>query len=115
MTTATETRPARAFTWDEPAGCASPRGWLMNNALAACVGFYLDYGPDHYRTGHSTQVGRDLWVSFCEPGRLCKECQPGNILAVRYPNGPSTTPHESRYVETIAEARAYVKRGDQPA
>ena len=101
-----------ALHWDEPAGCSSPRGWLHNDALGACVGFYLDYGPDNYRTGHKTEIYPGKVVSFCQPGRLCRDCEPGDILAVRYPNGPRDRyPLDSRYVETIAQAREYVKTG----
>jgi hypothetical protein len=49
------------FTWDEPEGCTSPRGWCIfenhpdqqdHPDISRCVGFYLDYegtsshGPD---------------------------------------------------------------------
>jgi hypothetical protein len=43
------------FTWDEPAGCSSPRGWLVldnhpnandRNPPSRCCGFYLAYGGD---------------------------------------------------------------------
>jgi len=97
------------ITWDEPAGATTPRGWLMINGV--CTGFYLDYGPDSYRPGHKTDIGRGHIVSFCKPDRLCRDCEPGSILCVRYPNGPGTTPHDSRYVETIAAARRYVETG----
>lgn len=97
--------------WDEPAGCTTPRGWLKVDGM--CVGFYLDYGNGHYRSPHSQVLGtingmRE--VVFCQPGRLCPTCQPGNILACRYPAGPCTT-NESRYFETIAEAREWVETG----
>lgn len=89
------------MTWDEPAGAASPRGWL-HRADGNVIGFYLDYGPDHYRSPHE----------YCQPGRPCPDCQPGNVLAVRYPRGPGTSPRGSRYVETIEQARGYVETGD---
>jgi hypothetical protein len=100
-----------AMEWDEPAGCTSPRGWLRNGGT--CVGFYLDYGPEHYRTGHETEIYPGKVVSFCQPdqSRPCKECQPGNILAVRYPDGPRSEDKTSRYVQTITAARFWVQTG----
>ena len=86
--------------WDEPAGAASPRGWL--HRAGTCVGFYLDYGPDHYRSPHE----------YCQPGRECRDCQPGNVLAVRYPNGPGAEPRTSAWVETVAQAREFVTGTD---
>ena len=108
MTTMTATTTT---VWDEPAGCASARGWLL--AGADCVGFYLDYGTGHRRLPHSeilsTINGPRVRV-WCESGNRCRECEPGNVLAVRYPGGPST-PKGSRYVETAAEARHWVETG----
>lgn len=98
--------------WNEPAGATTPRGWLHTEQY--CVGFYLDYGPGHYRSPHSSMlntINGMREVTFCKPGDLCPDCQPGNILAVRYPNGPGTEPRGSRYVETIAEARSFVETG----
>jgi len=89
-----------SITWDEPAGCATPRGWLLNGPY--CVGNYLDYGPDHYRSPHE----------YCQPGRLCPDCQPGNVHAVRYPDGPNGAPRASRYFETVAEARQWIETGN---
>jgi hypothetical protein len=97
--------------WDEPAGCASPRGWLL--AGADCVGFYLDYGPGHYRSPHSetlNTINGPIVRVWCQPGSECRECQPGNLLAVRYPGGPGT-PSASRYFETAAEARGWIETG----
>jgi hypothetical protein len=94
--------------WDEPPAAVTPRGWLMTGGT--CTGFYLDYGPGHYRAGHETRVSADRVVSFCKPGDLCRECEPGNILAVRYPDGPGTA-KRSRYTVTAAQAREYVETG----
>lgn len=110
MTTTTTAR-----RWDEPAGATTPRGWLHIGELV--TGFYLDYGPDHYRSPHSSTVGTvngPREVTWCKPGAECPTCQPGNILAVRYPDGPSSPDHRSRYVETIAQARAWVETGHIP-
>ena len=103
------------LTWDEPAGACSPRGWLRSDGMA--VGFYLDYGPDHYRTEHASEVRTvtgPRMVTWCMPGHLCADCQPGSILAVRYPGGPSDYdgPRASRYVESVAQARAFCETGD---
>jgi hypothetical protein len=95
--------------WDEPAQASSPRGWLHSGALV--VGFYLDYGPEHYRAGHDSDVGGRV-VSFCTADSPCRDCQPGNVLAVRYPAGPGTADRRSRYVVTVADARAYVESGE---
>ena len=110
------------FTWDEPAGAHTPRGWLHDARLpdtygrprGAAIGFYLDYGPDHYRPEHASMINTvngPMLRQWCQPGHECRDCQPGNILAVRYPNGPSTDPQTSRYVETIGQAREYVTTG----
>ena len=110
---------ARPFTWDEPAGCATPRGWLHSDTVNACVGFYLDYGPDSYRPEHASiinTINGPMLRQWCQPGNECRECQPGNILAVRYPDGPTIDVNRtSRYVETIEQAREFIERGDQPA
>ena len=101
-----------AVTWDEPAGCASPRGWAhRSRADGTVVGFYLDYGPDNTRPWHTTEIYPGKTVSFSTPDRLCRDCQPGNVLAVRYPNGPGTEPRDSRYTETAAQAREFVEAG----
>ena len=100
------------IAWDEPAGATTPRGWLKVNGT--CTGFYLDYGPGHYRTEHSSVLdainGPTVRV-WCQPGRECRECQPGDILAVRYPNGPGSEPKDSRYFEAIGEARTWIEAG----
>jgi hypothetical protein len=117
MTTTTETRQA-TLTWHEPEGCTTPRGWLHSTAIAdtynrpegACVGNYLDYGPDHYRTGHETEIYPGKVVSFCQPDKLCRDCQPGNVHSMRYPDGPrSDGPREWRYFETVTQARAWIE------
>lgn len=98
--------------WDEPAQATTPRGWLHTDGVV--TGFYLDYGTDHYRTEHASTVGTVSGlrlVTWCKPGAQCRECQPGNILACRYPGGPDSEPKESRYVETVAQAREYVETG----
>src|SRR5262249_36315544 len=99
----------RPPAWDEPEGAVSPRGWLKRDGTTA--GFYLDYGPDHYRSPHGETRSDGRYVQYCHPDRLCPECQPRSILAVRYPDGPGTD-STSRYVETIAEARRYVETGE---
>jgi hypothetical protein len=97
------------LVWDEPADATSPRGWLRTDGTV--TGFYLDYGPDHYRMGHSTEIYPGTVVKFCRLGDRCRECQPGNILAMRYPGGPGT-PGTARYVKTVAQAREYVETGN---
>ena len=99
------------IAWDEPAGAASPRGWLHMDET--CVGFYLDYGPGHYRTEHSSvlsTINGPLVRVWCQPGRECRDCQPGDVLAVRYPGGPGTQ-KSSRYFVTAAEAREWIETG----
>jgi len=100
------------ITWDEPAGATTPRGWLLAGEM--CTGFYLTYGPGHYRSPHSSilnTINGPLERVWCQPGHECRECQPGDILAVRYPGGPGTQT-SSRYFETVAEARKWVETGD---
>ena len=98
----------QANGWDEPEGASSPRGWLHQGGMA--VGFYLDYQTDTDRPAHTTEIYRGHVVSFCSPDKLCKDCQPGSILARRYPGGPGTEA-TARYVETIAQAREFVETG----
>jgi len=87
------------IVWQEPEGCTTPRGWLYDGET--CLGNYLDYGPGHYRSPHE----------YCQPGRLCPDCQPGTIHAVRYPDGPDGGRRGWRYFETIAEAREWIETG----
>ncbi len=94
--------------WDEPAQATTPRGWL--HAGGTVTGFYLDYGRDHYRPAHDTDAGGRV-VSFCTADSPCRECQPGDVLAVRYPAGPGTA-RRSRYVETVEQAREWVESGE---
>ena len=88
----------QAGAWDGPAGAATPRGWFYRDGIPR--GFYLDYGREHYRSSHD----------YCQPGAPCRDCQPGNVLAVRYPAGPDTG-RSSRYCETVTAAREYVETG----
>ncbi len=102
---------ASRIVWEEPAGCTTPRGWLRVNGT--CTGNYLYYGPGHYRSPHSSildTINGPLERVWCQPGRKCPTCQPGNIHAVRYPDGPGT-PAASRYFETIPEARQWIETG----
>jgi len=94
---------APAGQWDEPEGAVTPRGWLRQ-VDGTCVGNYLDYGPEHYRSSHE----------YCRPDDLCRECQPGNVHAVRYPDGPGSEHRESGYFQTIGQARQFVEHGRQP-
>jgi hypothetical protein len=84
--------------WDEPAGGLSPRSWYRstrNDPNGPCDGFYLDYGPDHYRIPHE----------YCRDGN-CATCQPGNVLGVIVQG-----PREAMWFPTVAEARAWVEVG----
>lgn len=95
----TDTLERHGTRWDEPAGAATPRGWF--HVRGTCTGFYLDYGPEHYRSPHA----------YCSPRNLCRTCQPGNVLAVRYPTGPAGQARASRYCETIEDARVWIETG----
>lgn len=73
------------------------RGWYFTPdswERETSVGSYLDYGEDHYRSGHE----------YCQDGD-CKECQPGNVHACYY--GPEGS--GSRYFETVKEAREFIE------
>lgn len=87
----------RILSWDEPENAHTPRGWL--HRAETVIGFYLDYGPDHYRSGHE----------YCQPNRKCPDCEPGSVLAVRYPDEEKS----SHWFVTVAEARAWVENGPQ--
>jgi hypothetical protein len=100
------------IAWDEPAGAITPRGWLHADEM--CVGFYLTYGPGHYRAPHASilnTINGPIERVWCQPGRECRDCQPGDVLAVRYPGGPDTY-KTSRYFETAAEARGWIEAGE---
>jgi hypothetical protein len=91
---------AQGMRWDEPAQATSPRGWLMTGGT--CAGFYLDYGPDHYRSPHD----------YCRPEQLCPQCQPGNVLAVRYPAGPGELAQTAAAAPTVRRAQVSWSRWD---
>lgn len=97
------------LTWNEPEGAVTPRGWLFGGELeGTSLGFYLDYGSEHYRSPHEmTREGDGRVLVFCDPEsdratRVCRQHQPGNILAVVV-DGPS------RYVETVEDARRWIE------
>jgi hypothetical protein len=98
------------IAWDEPEGCTTPRGWLRVDGT--CVGNYLDYGPGHYRSPHAeilSTINGPLERVWCQPDHPCRDCQPGNVHAVRYPDGPDGGRRGWRYFETIAEAREWIE------
>jgi hypothetical protein len=88
-----------ASWWDEPPLASSPRGWFFQPD-GSVTGFFLDYGPDNYRSGHDRCRG----VCHCRSG------QPGDILACRYVAIGSVS-RESHYCETVEQARAFVEAG----
>lgn len=99
----------RTGGWDEP---KADRGWLFapgteygQNAL----GYYLDYGPDHYRTPHE----------YCGDYECtCSLAQPGHVLAVAChstDHGPAYRYFESteQAKRWIAESTGYTTVGDR--
>ena len=98
MSPNTETR-AR---WDQP---CEDRGWLLPAGWTpgtSTLGNYLDYGPDHYRSGHE----------YCQPGICtCRLSQPGNVHAVFYAAAllHQQGPHPSRYCRTIFDAIMWIE------
>jgi hypothetical protein len=79
---------------------SSDRGWLFIGELS--YGNYLDYGADHFRSSHD----------YCPPGECrCRLSQPGNIHAVRFGRNADgqAVPGESRYFETVADAKAWIE------
>lgn len=71
---------------------ASDRGWLRE--AEECLGHYLDYGEDHYRSPHE----------YCGPGKCrCRESQPGNIHAY------SCVTSRAHYFPSIEEAKAWIE------
>jgi hypothetical protein len=99
---------AISLTWNEPERAASSRGWLFRPGETRSLGFYLDYGPNHYRSPHSiTRPSDGKVLTFCEPSsdratEVCPSHQPGSVLAVVV-DGPS------RYVETVEDARRWIE------
>lgn len=93
---------------------ATDRGWLFASTgpcdeERTCLGHYLDYGPDHYRTPHEQVVqtvhGPQTRV-FCVPGDRCPTCEPGSVHAVvtRSGGGP-----RSHWFRTPGEAREWIE------
>lgn len=71
----------------------SDRGWLFADGAESSLGNYLDYGPNHYRSGHE----------YCRDGKCqCRQSQPGNVHAISYAS------RESRYFETVEQAKAWL-------
>lgn len=113
-----------ATWWSEmaPPLATSPRGWLHRMARQTgylgnypqyergavsdtdaahgkhhrvAIGWYLDYGADHYRSGHQ----------YCRYGN-CAECEPGTVLASVYADDHPTL---TRWFATVEEAKAWVE------
>lgn len=83
--------------WNEP---QPDRGWLFapnTEYPGSSLGNYLDYGPNHYRSGHE----------YCglEGGCICRLRQPGNVHAIVYVGRGA----KSRYFETIGEAKTWIE------
>lgn len=79
---------------------STDRGWLFETHGSpdredwTCLGHYLDYGRDHYRSPHE----------YCSPdGCTCRRSQPGNVHAV-----VTRGDRPARYFRTPAEARAWI-------
>ena len=81
---------------------ATSRGWLKEISPDGCqetLGTYVDYGPKHYRSPHE----------YCRRGKLCRECEPGNVYAVASrKNGGSYVTIKAHYFVTIGEARCWL-------
>lgn len=81
--------------WDEPASASSPRGWYWPKGSTTpgktlCAGHYLDYGPKHSRHDDRQQV------------------EPGSIHCVVFAKSSGRC-YDSRYVETVEAARAWIE------
>ena len=75
----------------------SDRGWLFAaDRSNGSLGFYLDYGPDHYRSPHA----------YCRDTQKCPTCEPGSVLAVAC----ASDTWQHHWFPTIAEARAWLER-----
>jgi hypothetical protein len=92
--------------WDEPAGAASPRGWL--HVSGTVTGFYLDYGPDHYRASHQTDAGGGGLSGSVSRTTCAGSASQGTSWPSATRDGPGTST-TSRYTETIAGARQFVE------
>src|SRR5690349_10312346 len=75
----------------------SDRGWLFADGEKLCLGFYLDYGPDHYRSPHR----------FCRGACECELSEPGHVLAVAVITDPYME-NRSRWCETIEQAKVWI-------
>lgn len=80
---------------------ASDRGWFwethgrLEREDWTCLGHYLDYGPEHYRSPHK----------YCRPGECrCRRSQPGNVHAV-----VTLGDRPARYFRTPKEAREWIE------
>jgi hypothetical protein len=81
----------RAAKFESARWAVTDRGWLFIGGHPS-AGNYLDYGPDHYRSGHE----------YCRGDCTCRLSQPGNVHAVVYGIG-------SRYFETVDQAKAWIE------
>jgi hypothetical protein len=100
-----------------PGWAVSDRGWLWSDAAAAadaftaCLGHYLDYGPEHYRSGDTLPTGDggeyawrpDGAACACRRQWPCRRHQPGNVHAVSVVTGAH------RYCETVQDARRWLE------
>ena len=80
--------PRRSLRW-----AVSDRGWLFAGSEDKARGYYLDYGPDHYRSPHE----------YCRGACECRDSQAGNVLAVVV-----SPKRESRWLETTHAARQWI-------
>lgn len=79
------------------------RGWLFA-ADGTPLGNFVDYGSDHYRSGHE----------YCREICACRNSSPGNIHAVLTPNNcTGESGVHFRYCATIAEAKAFIANGER--
>ncbi len=88
--------------FESPEWATTDRGWAVPTGQESSVGNYLDYGPNHYRSGHE----------FCRPDDCrCPRREPGTVHAV-YDGiagarlGPCQASH---YFETVHEAVMWIE------
>lgn len=93
--------PSRRYTNPHvPIRDSVPGRWREQSSL----GNYLDYGPDHYRSGHEYCGRFNPGIQEAAPdGCQCRQSQPGNIHCICYAS------NRSRYVETVEQARAWIE------
>ena len=78
---------------------SSDRGWLFAGGENRAIGHYLDYGANHYRSGHE----------YCRAECTCERSQPGHVHAVVCSKLEGIGAEAWRYFETVEHAKEWIE------